>query len=192
MNFKTPPSHLIPLALVTAGALLASFAISPAKDAEAASSRVDLSTLTPAQRATYNKVATEEFCSCDSSLTISGCLATRPKCRIAERLAELVKRGCIAGANSDELLAFLSHNVMGPFCRNPVALPLTQAPQTGASDAPVTLIEFADFRCSHCRAAAPKVHAVLDSYGKKRVKFVFVPFPLQDHPSSVLAAKTTD
>ncbi|MGZ3772312.1 MAG: vitamin K epoxide reductase/DsbA family protein [Bdellovibrio sp.] len=40
----------------------------------------------------------------------------------------------------------------------------------------MTIVEFADFRCPHCKHAAPSMHAFALSH--KDVKFIFKPFPL--------------
>lgn len=45
-----------------------------------------------------------------------------------------------------------------------------------ASEAKMTLVEFADFRCGHCGQAAPSVHAFLKSHPD--VRFMFYNFPL--------------
>ena len=34
-------------------------------------------------RETFAQVAGEEFCGCDSALTLQGCLSTRPSCQLA-------------------------------------------------------------------------------------------------------------
>lgn len=40
----------------------------------------------------------------------------------------------------------------------------------------MTIVEFADFRCPHCKHAAPSLHAFANSHPD--VKFIFKPFPL--------------
>jgi uncharacterized membrane protein len=40
----------------------------------------------------------------------------------------------------------------------------------------MTIIEFADFRCSHCKHAAPSLHAFAKSHSD--VRFIFKPYPL--------------
>ena len=45
-----------------------------------------------------------------------------------------------------------------------------------ADEAKMTLVEFADFRCGHCRSAAPKLHAFAKA--NPDVRFVFMVFPL--------------
>jgi len=148
----------------------------------------DLSTLTPQQREVYNKVARDEFCSCTSSLTLAACGATKPLCKTADHLSQILARISQTGLTSAEISEFMSSRVSGPFCAKPKTFAkIDEAPSKGAKDAPLTLIEFADFRCPHCRDAASRVKQAVTRYAK-RVKFVFVPFPLQDHPLSVAAA----
>ncbi|MGZ3790714.1 MAG: vitamin K epoxide reductase/DsbA family protein [Bdellovibrio sp.] len=48
--------------------------------------------------------------------------------------------------------------------------------QKGATEPVMTIVEFADFRCPHCKHAAPTLHAFARSH--QDVKFIFKPFPL--------------
>ena len=63
-------------------------------------------------------------------------------------------------------------------------------PELGAKNAPVVLIEFADFQCPFCAmfANGPMgqiVHSYVDS---GRLKIVYVDYPLSFHPNSMQAA----
>jgi protein-disulfide isomerase len=62
------------------------------------------------------------------------------------------------------------------------------SPAKGPANAPVELIEFADFQCPFCLAASPTVKRVLDTYGD-RIHFVYRNFPLQNHPDARPAAE---
>lgn len=50
-------------------------------------------------------------------------------------------------------------------------------PTWGARNAPVTLVEFSDFQCPHCKRGAATLPAIASSYGGK-VKIVFRNYPL--------------
>jgi len=52
-------------------------------------------------------------------------------------------------------------------------------PSLGPDDAPVTLIEFSDYRCGFCKRAQPVVEAVLERY-PSQVRFVHRNFPLNE------------
>lgn len=59
----------------------------------------------------------------------------------------------------------------------------------GNPDAPVTIVEFADFQCSYCRKATPTMREVLNKY-KGQVRLAFRDFPLQElHPDAQRAAE---
>ena len=65
-----------------------------------------------------------------------------------------------------------------------------EAPAKGAADAPVTLVEFADFQCGYCKRAHPEIQRLLNEYGSS-VRYVFMDYPLENHiravPASVAA-----
>jgi protein-disulfide isomerase len=58
----------------------------------------------------------------------------------------------------------------------------------GAADAPITLVEYADFQCPDCQESYPVLERVLDSYAG-RMRFVFRHFPVVTrHPLAQGAA----
>ncbi len=59
----------------------------------------------------------------------------------------------------------------------------------GPADAPVTLVEYADFQCPYCGDAYPVVRSLLERFGD-RVRFVFRHMPLDDlHPRAQAAGE---
>ena len=62
----------------------------------------------------------------------------------------------------------------------------------GAPGAPVTLVQYGDFECPYCRAAAPTVEELLERYSG-RLRFVYRHLPLVDvHPNAALAAEAAE
>jgi protein-disulfide isomerase len=62
----------------------------------------------------------------------------------------------------------------------------------GPADAPVTLVEYGDYECSHCGHAYPIVKALQKKFGKQ-LRFVFRNFPLREiHPNAEVAAETAE
>ncbi len=58
----------------------------------------------------------------------------------------------------------------------------------GRRDAPTTIVEYGDFQCPYCRAAAPVLRRLVDGSGG-RVRLVFRHFPLfGKHPFALTAA----
>jgi len=63
---------------------------------------------------------------------------------------------------------------------------------SGPENAPLTLVEYGDFQCPHCRNAFPIVKQVQQQLGA-RLRFVFRNFPLsQIHPEAEHAAEAAE
>ncbi len=60
-------------------------------------------------------------------------------------------------------------------------------PSIGPKDAPVTVVEFADYQCGYCKRALPTIKRLIDEYGDK-IHFVFRDYALQFHPRAEPAA----
>ncbi|MEC8052083.1 MAG: thioredoxin domain-containing protein [Myxococcota bacterium] len=150
----------------------------------------DPTALAPQQRATFESVVSEEFCSCSSPLTLGSCLKTKPECGTSRHLGDVVFKAVQAGNTSSEILRYLAERVTGPFCAKQREISLKDAPAKGAKEAEITVVEFADFRCGHCKDAVPIIEAAYRKLGKS-VKFIFAPFPLGDHPESIAAARAS-
>jgi protein-disulfide isomerase len=150
--------------------------------------RPDLTTLSPTQRQTFERVTSEEFCDCTSSLSLAGCLDLRKDCPMANHLASLVFDTAKDNNSADAILGFLSARVFGQYCARPKTITPGAVPAKGNPKGPITVVQFADFRCSHCKEEAPRVKEAIERFGK-HAKFVFLPFPLQNHPLSMAAAE---
>ncbi len=62
----------------------------------------------------------------------------------------------------------------------------------GPVDAPVTLIEYGDFECPYCAAAAPLISQLLDHFGDE-LCYVWRHLPLTDvHPAAQVAAEAAE
>jgi Na+/H+ antiporter NhaA len=62
----------------------------------------------------------------------------------------------------------------------------------GPADAPVTLVEYGDYECPHCRRAAPVIDELLTRMDGK-LRFVMRHLPLTDvHPYAALAAEAAE
>lgn len=74
-----------------------------------------------------------------------------------------------------------------PFASNRAHLHLDGNPSKGPSGARVTVVEFSDFQCPHCREFSKILREVAPKY--PQVRFVFKDFPLtQAHPWAMTAA----
>jgi len=62
------------------------------------------------------------------------------------------------------------------------------APMKGNPSAKITLIEFADYECPHCRRFQPVLHQIMDEF-RSDVKLYFKHYPLPQHTNARLAAE---
>jgi protein-disulfide isomerase len=69
-----------------------------------------------------------------------------------------------------------------------VQVPVAQSPALGPADAPVTIVEFADFECGFCARSVPLAKQILAAY-PGQVRWVFKHFPLDFHKRARGAAK---
>lgn len=92
-----------------------------------------------------------------------------------------------------------AHAVVGqiiPFGAHPFAADLRKlkegvnGPSRGPANAPVTLVEFSDLQCPHCKAEQPTVDKLLAD--DKNVRLVFQNFPLPMHDWAMKAALYAD
>lgn len=62
----------------------------------------------------------------------------------------------------------------------------------GSPHARVSLIEYGDFECPRCKAAAPTPRLLLDRFPNK-IRFIYRHFPLEEaHPHALLAAEAAE
>jgi len=64
------------------------------------------------------------------------------------------------------------------------------SPTQGPEDAPITLVEFSDYECPFCKAAAPILKQVQERY-PTQLRLVYKNFPLEAHPQARPAAEAT-
>jgi protein-disulfide isomerase len=71
------------------------------------------------------------------------------------------------------------------------SIPLDTLPARGKADAPVTVVEYADFQCPACGVFATTMEAgiVKDYIDTGKVRFVFHDFPLPQHANAIAAAE---
>ncbi len=148
---------------------------------------IDLSTLPESARAEVMKVATDEFCYCGCPHTLGGCLKEHAACKHSPRMTAVAAILAEAGSRAFEIITTLGkyHRSFRPSDRKKIDV--TSAPCRGNADAPVTLVEFADFECPSCGAA----HPILEGYLAKaqgKVRLCFKNYPLPAHPNATWAA----
>jgi protein-disulfide isomerase len=65
-------------------------------------------------------------------------------------------------------------------------------PAIGPEDAPITLIEFADYECPYCKTWHDEVEMKLRQKYSKKIRFVYRDFPLGSHENALSAAEAAN
>jgi len=72
------------------------------------------------------------------------------------------------------------------------AVSLDDRPTLGAADAPVTIVEFADFECPYCAHAFSVIEALVNTTYKGKVKVIYKSYPLNAHLWAFKAAEAAE
>jgi len=72
------------------------------------------------------------------------------------------------------------------------SLDLKDRPSMGPADAPITIVEFADFQCPYCAHAFGEIESMVNNTYKGQVRLVWKNFPLQMHAWAEQAAVAAD
>ena len=179
---------------IAAGLTLVAVAVLFAQDWKTATSlpKIDLGSLTPAQKALALKILREQGCSCGCNMKLAECRVVDPGCAYSKGLATAIVDAVAQGKNEAQAIAAAnnsewSHLQEPKLLSDPVKIPVSQDPSRGPENAPVTLVEFSDFQCPYCAEAVPQIDALVKAY-PTQVRLIFKQYPLEIHPQADLAA----
>ena len=148
---------------------------------------VDTSAMTPRERHEFSSLVTQLIAPCPSTpVPVSQCVLEKRACAACGQAAKFVASAVRAGVPDSDI----EHAYKERFDPSSVkTLPLAGSPTKGPDGAPVTIVEFADFECPHCRAAVPMVDAVLAAHPDKvRLVYKFVVLSMHVHADAAARA----
>jgi protein-disulfide isomerase len=154
---------------------------------------VDLSELTAVQKKAVLKLLREQDCTCQCGMKAAECIMKDPNCSYSRALAKIAIQGVKDGKSLVEISKLMDASPKAhrpKLLEDPVKIPVAGAPVKGPEDARITLVEFSDFECPFCSAAAPRVDAIMAVYPKD-VKLIYKQFPLSMHPHAEIAAEAS-
>ncbi len=176
-----------PTGAVVAGASAVCSVEAATGDCSAQFPQLPLSELPPQSRSEFCKFASDTLCYCGCPHTIAGCLKEHPSCRHAVRAATLaLSEIVVASASADAAAKFVNGYYDSFKAENRVKLPVDVLPCQGAPDASMTLVEFSDFDCPHCKAARPIFEKLVQE--RHDLRLCFASFPLHKHSGLSAAA----
>ena len=153
----------------------------------------DVATLPPEVKPVYDKlddlgkkvftrVASSESSVCGDAQSLINSVKT---CRRSIAALRYVAKLIESGYTDSEIGEKLANRYRPVAVRK---IDVTDAPMKGNPSARITLVEFADYECPHCKRFQPVLHQVLDEF-RSDVKLYFKNYPLPQHTNARLAAE---
>jgi hypothetical protein len=143
--------------------------------------------LTEVQITSLNKLFHEEICPCGCPSTFAQCLSMPSGCKQAQLLANWMIKQVKFGAPEPFLYRAVSDEISTGFLAEEKTIDTKQAHRKGQPNAPITVVEFADFECGACKIAASEMKAFVNE-NSQDVQIYFMHFPLSTHPNAERAA----
>ena len=151
---------------------------------------LQLGRLDPEDRTVLVDIAQGELCPCEGqeAMSLDECLQKTDeagRCPLALMSGAAIGEGLQQGLTKADVMTRLAEYLEN--ARKVHTFTLEGVPRKGPADAPVILVEFADFECPHCREASK----ILAKIAKERgdVAFYFKNYPLPFHPNAQVAAQ---
>ena len=148
--------------------------------------QVDTSALDDFSRGIWIDMVNELLSPCGEPVSVARCVSEGRKCAKCVPAARYVARLVDDGYSRDEIRDI--YRVRYGEATKVSGLTAAGSPMRGSPMAPVTLYEFSDFQCPHCKIAAPILKKTVEESNGK-VKLVFKQYPLPMHPKAREAAK---
>ena len=146
---------------------------------------IDISKLDEFERKVFFRVINREPSACgkghsliDSVKHDSGCRASFYAVRYVEHLVD-------SGFTDSEISDKLEMRFHAP---RHTPIDVSAAPMKGNAAGRVTVVEFVDYECPHCKHAQPLMRQLVEEYPND-VKVYFKQFPLSSHTNARLAAE---
>lgn len=147
---------------------------------------VDTSALTPREKREFAAYVSEIDAPCtDVKTKLAQCAKENGSCKRCLPAAKYLLRQVRDGMTKEQAIDAYKARFDPAKAKN---IDVSDTPVKGPADAPVTLVEFADFECPACRAVSPILDGTLGKFPGK-VRLFFKHMPLSFHPKAVPAAR---
>jgi protein-disulfide isomerase len=147
---------------------------------------VDTSAMTPRERHEWSALVGDLLAPCPNvPVPVAQCVLEKRPCALCVRAAKWVAGAVRNGVSED----YVRRTYKDRFDPSTVkAIPVDGSPTEGPDDAPVTIVELADFECPHCRDAVPVIDGVMAAHPGK-VRLVYKSYTLGFHTRGEPAAR---
>lgn len=136
--------------------------------------------LTAEQQSGFIKLLNDEICPCTScQQSFAACL---PKCKSAFLLAQWIIKRIEGDIPLEFMVSNISQEVNSGFSSSPQIIDLKDYNSKGSASAKLTIVEFADFECGHCKQTAKSMEELLKKHPE--VRLVYKHLPLETHKNA--------
>jgi protein-disulfide isomerase len=150
---------------------------------------VDTGKLIVTEKRLFTKVVKDTMSPCGDPVTIEVCVKESRACKKCLPAAKTVADMVSKGEGEKEIRDWLENRFDDKAVKQ---IDIGQSPSLGPADAPVVIVEWADFECPHCGMAAPVIHKTVDDPEfKPKTRFVFKNYPLPSHEHADPAARAS-
>jgi len=146
---------------------------------------VDVSKLDDFERKVFFRIVNKEPSVCGAAHSMMVSAKTDKNCRYALYAVRYVARLVKQGYTDSEVTEYLQKRYRNG---KPKIIDVGEAPNKGASAPRVTIVEFADYECPHCKRLQPVLRQLLDEYHND-VRVYFKNYPLAQHENALRAAE---
>lgn len=147
---------------------------------------VDTNPLTAREKKEWSQYMGELLSPCKNApVPVGQCVKEKRDCAACLPAAKYVMKTVKDGMTAEQVKKAYENRFDPSKIKN---VPVDDSPSKGNPNAPVTIVEFADFQCPHCGESAPHIDKFVDSR-KQDVRFVFKFYVLGKFPNSQNAAR---
>jgi predicted DsbA family dithiol-disulfide isomerase len=148
-------------------------------------SGIDIRKLDDFERKVFFRIVNSEASACGKGHSLIYSAKHDTSCRASFYAVRYVARLVDSGFTDSEISERLDMRFRAPRVPH---FALSSAPSKGGASARVTLIEFVDYECPHCKHAQDLVRQAMEEYPNE-IKVYFKHFPLMGHTNARLAAE---
>jgi protein-disulfide isomerase len=146
-------------------------------------SGIDVSKLDDFQKKVFFRVANTEPSICGQAQSLIA--SAKKDCRRSWNAMRYVGKLVEQGFTDSEIADKINQRYR---VSEPKKIDVAEAPMKGSPGARVTLVEFADYECPHCKRLQPVLRQIVDEF-RGEVKVYFKHYPLPQHTNARLAAE---
>jgi protein-disulfide isomerase len=146
---------------------------------------VDISKLDEMARKIFFRVVNGEASVCGKAQSLLASAKKDETCRRSLNAVKYVARLADQGYTQSEIGEALEKRYRSTDAK---FIDVSEAPMEGNPSARVTLVEFADYECPHCKRFQPVLRQILDEF-RKEIRIYFKHYPLPQHTNARLAAE---